>query len=276
MSFVEAIVLGIVQGLTEFLPISSTGHLVLASWLLDWDDPGLELDVTVHAGTLAAVLLYFRREWAAMARGVLSGGAVTEPGPAGDSWNQRRMLVLLAIGTVPLGIVGLITYEQLGGGLRTPTSVGWLLMGTGVALAVGELFGRRLRRLGDLGVRDAGAVGLAQALAVLPGVSRSGVTIVAGLLGNMTRETAARFSFLLATPAILGASVVQAGDWWVGRATADLEWGPLAVAAVMSFVASLAAIRGLMTLLQRGSLRPFVAYCLVAGAAVVAARAAGL
>ncbi len=276
MSFVEAIVLGIVQGLTEFLPISSTGHLVLASWLLDWDDPGLELDVTVHAGTLAAVLLYFRREWAAMARGVLSGGAVTEPGPAGDSWNQRRMLVLLAIGTVPLGIVGLITYERLGGGLRTPTSVGWLLMGTGVALAVGELFGRRLRRLGDLGVRDAGAVGLAQALAVLPGVSRSGVTIVAGLLGNMTRETAARFSFLLATPAILGASVVQAGDWWVGRATADLEWGPLAAAAVMSFVASLAAIRGLMTLLQRGSLRPFVAYCLVAGAAVVAARAAGL
>ncbi|MFW6175048.1 MAG: undecaprenyl-diphosphate phosphatase, partial [Chloroflexota bacterium] len=189
-------------------------------------------------------------------------------------------VLLIALATLPIAVVGVGLYlfaeSFLSDSVRDPTAVGWLLLVTAGILAVGEIAGRHHRSLHALGIKDAALVGGAQVLAALPGISRSGVTISAGMVGHMTRETSARFSFFLAAPAILGDGSAQALDLIQGEvALTNDEWSVLIVAAVAAFVSALAAIKGLMILLHTRSLRPFIGYCIVAGIAVLLARAAG-
>ncbi len=272
MSFIQVIVLAIIQGVTEFLPISSSGHLILGSWLFDWPDQGLAFDAAVHVGTLVAVVVYFRREWYQLLSRLASDGQV-EVDESGGSIKARLLAIMIVVGTIPLAIGGLLLKDSVEANFRTPEAVGWLLIGTALALVVGELVGSRTRKLPGITTTDAGIIGIAQVLAVLPGISRSGVTMVAGLATGMTRDAAARFSMLLATPAIAGAGLLIAVDAVTG--TDDIDWSAAALGAALSAITAYFVIAGLMKLLKSGSFRPFIIYCAVAGIAVVIARAAG-
>ncbi|MEE2842458.1 MAG: undecaprenyl-diphosphate phosphatase [Chloroflexota bacterium] len=272
MSFIQVIVLAVVQGVTEFLPISSSGHLILASWLFDWPDQGIVFDAAVHVGTLVAVVIYFRRQWMQLISGLASDQPV-EVDDSGATLKARTLAILIIVGTIPLVIGGLLAKDSVEAIFRTPETVGWLLIVTAIALVAGELFGKRARRLDDIGKYEAWIIGAAQILAVLPGVSRSGLTMVAGLGFGMTRAAAARFSMLLATPAIAGAGLLIAIDALTG--TEDVDWGSAALGAVLSAITAYFVIAGLMKLLKSGSFRPFIVYCAVVGVAVVIARATG-
>jgi undecaprenyl-diphosphatase len=272
MSFVQVIVLAIIQGVTEFLPISSSGHLILGSWLFNWPDQGLAFDAAVHVGTLVAVVVYFRREWYQLLSRLVSDGQV-EVDESSGSIKARSLAIVIVVGTIPLAIGGLLMKDSVEANFRTPEAVGWLLIGTAFALAVGELVGSRTRGLAGTTLPHALIIGVAQLFAVLPGVSRSGVTIAAGMATGMTRDAAARFSMLLATPAIAGAGLLIAVDSVTG--TGDVDWGAAALGAVLSAITAYFVIAGLMKLLRSGSFRPFIIYCAVAGIAVVIARAAG-
>lgn len=272
MSFVQIIVLALVQGITEFLPISSSGHLILGSWLFDWPDQGILFDTAVHVGTLVAVLVYFRREWVQLIMGLAANRPV-EVDDSNGTVKARTLALLIIVALVPLVIGALLIRDSVEANFRTPEAVGWLLIGTAGALFAGELIGSRIRTLPTLAIPDAIAIGLAQVLAIFPGVSRSGVTMVAGLAVGMTRDAAARFSLLLATPAIAGAGLLIAID--ALNDGDDVDLGAAVLGAVISAITAYLVIAGLMRLLRNGSFRPFIAYCFVAGIAVVIARAAG-
>ncbi|MEO7145471.1 MAG: undecaprenyl-diphosphatase UppP [Bryobacteraceae bacterium] len=203
MPLYQLIVLGIVQGLTEFLPVSSTAHLYLTSWLLGWPDQGLTFDIALHVGTLAAVLIYFFQDWVQ----ILAQGFGLRAGKDPELKRNPMLLWLLAGASIPVGVVGLLFNKQAETTWRTPWVMGIMLIVIGVLMAVSERVGRRIKDMALVSGEDAAAIGVAQALAVIPGASRSGVTIAAGLFRNLDRETAARFSFLLSTPAIAGAAL---------------------------------------------------------------------
>jgi undecaprenyl-diphosphatase len=276
MSFIQIIVLAVVQGITEFLPISSSGHLILGSWLFDWPDQGLVFDTAVHVGTLSAVLVYFRREWIQLATGLAGNGAV-EVDDSGGTIKARSLAILIIAGTIPLVVLSPFLKDSIEDKFRDPTTVGWFLIGTAVALIIGELIGKRTHKnalsLTVLKVPQAFTIGLIQVLAVFPGISRSGTTIVAGLALGLKRDAAARFSMLLATPALAGAGVLVAFDALDGNESTD--WGAAVLGAAISAITAYFVIAGLMKLLRNGSFKPFIIYCAVAGAAVVIARAAG-
>ncbi len=273
MSFIQIVVLALVQGITEFLPISSSGHLILGSWLFNWPDQGIVFDTAVHVGTLTAVVVYFRREWIQLIMGV-SANQLVEIDDSGDTIRARTLAMLIVVGSLPLAIGGLLMKDSIEANFRTPESVGWLLIGTAGALLLGELLSRKVRVLSSLKLPDAVLIGLAQVMAVFPGISRSGVTIVAGMAVGMTRSSAARFSMLLATPAIAGAGLLVAIDALSGNESVD--WGAAVLGAVISAVTAFLVIAGFMKLLRNGSLKPFIVYCAVAGVAVLIARAAGV
>lgn len=258
MSLWKAAVLGVVQGLTEFLPVSSSAHLVLVPWALGWADPGLTFDVAVHLGTLGSLLLYFGKDLAALARRIASGA------PDGV-----RLVLALAVGTVPGAAAGYVAkgfFEEL---FTRPDWVGVFLLGTAALLTVAERVGRQSRSLEALGPAEAVWIGIAQAVAIAPGISRSGATIAAGLLLGLTREAAARFSFLLAIPIIFGAGVYQ----FLGLRLADgapVPWAPLLAGFVAALVTGYAAIGALLRYLRTRSLSPFALYCLLLGLLVVA------
>lgn len=270
MSIVEAIVLAIVQGLTEFLPISSSGHLVLARWLFGWDDPGLDFDVAVHIGTLAAILFAFRREAWDVFRGLQADAGMVE------GLRPRRLVWLGFLGTVPIVIVGGLLYETLQDELRDATTAGAFLLVTGGLIAGAEW---RLRRsneaasLASLDERRSLAVGVAQCLSVLPGISRSGMCMVAGMAIGQSREAAARWAFWLSMPALAGAGVLAVAALIDGHESVDAA--ALIVGALVSFATALIAIKALLWLVRGRSLIPFAVYCLVAGLGVLIARAAG-
>jgi undecaprenyl-diphosphatase len=272
MSFAQTIILALVQGITEFLPISSSGHLILGSWLFDWPDQGIFFDTAVHVGTLMAVLAYFRREWIQLVGG-LAANQLVEIDDSGGTVRARTLALLIVVAMVPLVVGALLIREGVEANFRTPEAVGWLLIGTAGALLAGELIGSRVRKLPSLAVPDAVAIGLVQIMAIFPGVSRSGVTMVAGLAVGMTRDAAARFSLLLATPAIAGAGLLIAID--ALNESEGVDWGAAILGAVISAITAYLVIAGLMRLLRSGSFRPFIAYCFVAGIAVVIARASG-
>lgn len=259
MSLWEATILGVVQGLTEFLPISSSAHLVLVPWALGWRDPGLTFDVTVHLGTLLSLLIYFGRDLAHLARRLLVGA------PDGG-----RLLSALIVGTLPGAAAGYFAKRFFEALFARPDWVGVFLLGTAALLAVAEGTGRRSRSLATLGVPEALCIGVAQAVAIAPGISRSGATIAAALFLGFTREAAARFSFLLAIPIIFGAGAYQLlGLRHVGPAS--IAWGPLVVGFFVAFATGYAAIGGLLRYLRTRSLHPFAVYCLLVGTLVVAA-----
>ncbi|RLC58219.1 MAG: undecaprenyl-diphosphatase UppP [Chloroflexi bacterium] len=265
----RAIILGIVQGLTEFLPVSSSGHLIAVRELFDWqfaDD--LTFDVSLHLGTTIAVLVFFWREWTRMLRSALrrlTGERRLDSAGAYDD----RMLFFVAAGSVPVAIVGLALNSWIEDEIRSPIVVGATLIAFGLTLAFAEWAGRRQRTLSDLGLRDALLIGLVQAVSLVPGVSRSGVTISAGLLLGFTREEAARFSFVLSTPAILGAGMLTLGEA-IRDDTLSGNLDVIIAGTVVAAVVGWLSISVLLRLVQSRSFLPFVVYRLAAGAFLVA------
>ena len=272
MSFIQLVVLSVIQGLTEFLPVSSTGHLILGSWLFNWPDQGFLFDVAVHVGTLSAVVIYFRREWLQLLTGLASNQLV-EVDDSGGVVKARTLILLIIIGTIPLAVAGLIINENIFVSFRTPEVVGWLLIGTAGVLFLGEILGSGVRKLGASTPTNAALIGLVQITAVLPGISRSGVTMAAGLALGMSRDAAVRFSMLLAAPAIAGAGLflaLRASQW-----PTETDLGAMVVGALLSACTAYVAIRWLVRLLRTGSFRPFIFYCLTVGVGVVVARSVG-
>lgn len=259
MSIIQAIILGIVQGATEFIPVSSSGHLVLVPWLLGWDSPGLVFDTVVHWGTLVAVLAYFWRDWwiliTAWFRGLVRW-----------DWSDHnaRLLWLILLGTIPAAVIGYLLEDFFESLFGAPVWVSIFLLVTAGLLTVSEWLGWRTRRLADLHWPDALIVGLGQAAAIAPGISRSGATISVGLLRGFRREEAARFSFLLATPIILGAGLFKLMDLF--SAPEPLAQIPMLVAGfVAAAVCGYLCIWFLLRYLQRGKLYPFAIYCACLG-----------
>lgn len=265
MDWMQAVLLGLVQGVTEFLPISSSAHLILTSYLLGWEDQGLAFDMAANSGSLVAVIACFAGSWRKLAAAGL--------GLAGSDPADRRLAGQLLLATVPVAVAGLAFQ-------------GWLAVaGRGIALiaATTLLFGLLLdwadRRgvgradLAALGWRAALAIGLMQALALVPGTSRSGVTITAALLVGLSREAAVRFSFLLAVPVGLLVAAKDLLDLW--RAPPTVAVGPVAVGFVVSAVAAYAAIRWLLGWVRRRDFRLFVVYRVALGLALLAVLAIG-
>src|SRR5260370_27943392 len=202
MPLLHVIVLAVVQGLTEFLTISSTAHLYLTSWLFGWQVEGLDFDIGLHLGTLLAVLLYFAKDWVQI---IAQGFGIRMKGDE-ELKHNHMLLWLLAVGSVPIGIAGMVFKKQAETAWRSPFVIGGMLIAVGVLMYVADEVGQQQRDLSSVDLPDALTIGVAQALAVVPGTSRTGVTSSAGLFRNMTRESAARFSFLLSTPAIAAAA----------------------------------------------------------------------
>jgi undecaprenyl-diphosphatase len=258
VSYFQALVLGVVQGVTEFLPVSSSGHLILVPRLFGWPDQGLAFDAAIHLGTLAALLAYFRDELVGLLTGALS----------------RRLALLLAAATVPGALAGLLLDRVIAAHVRAPLLVAAV---TAVWAGIMALADRRARTERDgrgdplerVRPGQALAVGFAQALALVPGTSRSGVTITVGLFAGLDRATAARFSFLLGIPITAGAGAVKMLDLLRGGG-AGADAGPLVAALLAAFASGWVAVWFLVTYLERGSLRPFVVYRLVLAAVIAA------
>ena len=256
MSYLHAAVLGVVQGLSEFLPISSSGHLVLVPRLLGWEDQGLGFDAVMHLGTLAALLVYFRREL----QNIVAG-------------TDRRLGWLLVAATVPGGLAGLLFEKAIESRLRSPIVVAVsLIVWALVMLAADRYAGRHRRaiaRPSDVGWGAGLAVGVSQALALIPGTSRSGITITTGLFAGMDRATAARFAFLLSIPITAGAGGLKMLHF-LRHGWDPSVLGPLAVGMLTSFLAGFAAVWFLVNFLQRGTLVPFVVYRCALGILILA------
>ena len=258
MDLWQTLVLAVVQGLTEFLPISSAAHLILVPVLTQWPDQGLAFDVAVHAGTLAAVLVYFRSELAALFQGWLR--SITEREHSAES----RLAWGVLLGTAPAGLAGLLFSDIVQTTLRSPMVIAAATIGFGLLLWWADARGRRARGIDRIGLADAMAIGLAQAIALVPGTSRSGITITAGLMLGLTRQAAARFSFLLSIPVIALATGFEAVE--VARGHASVSLSQLAIGAVAAGVSAYLCIEVFLRLLDRIGMLPFVIYRLVLGA----------
>jgi undecaprenyl-diphosphatase len=263
MTLFQAIVLGIVQGLTEFIPISSTGHLVLVPALFGWEfEPksAFVFDVLVQWGTLVAVIAYFRKELITLFRGLLDGlkqGQIfTEP--------RARLAWLILLSSLPAAIAGLLLKSWVEGAINNPLVVSIFLLGNALLLFISERVSGFGRRLQDLTVNDSIWVGIAQVFALFPGISRSGSTIAAGLLRNLERRDAARFSFLMAIPVMLGAGIVALID--LSQAVdASAQIGPLVTGFLAATIVGYLAIRWLLRYLAQKSLIIFAFYCFIIG-----------
>lgn len=263
MSELQSIVLGLVQGLSEFLPISSSGHLILVPIATGWADQGLTFDVAVHMGSLGAVLLYFRHDLLAMLKGM---GDWKEPGLLNHP--GRHLIALIAVGTLPIILGGLGIKLLLGTeNLRNAWVVGCTSIFFGSALYIADRIGARERGITQMGFSDALVIGCAQVLALIPGTSRSGVTMTAARLLGLQRAEAARFSFLLSIPAILAAGLLVTLEVMGGEG--DGLDSSVILGLLAAFLSAWAAIAFLMNWLRRESFTPFVIYRLLLGVALL-------
>jgi undecaprenyl-diphosphatase len=266
MSLSHVVILAVVQGFTEFLPISSSAHLALAPWLLGWKDQGLTFDIALHFGTLAAVLIYFFRDWLQ----IFAHGFGLRYGRDPDLQRNPRLLWLLAAASIPIGIFGFLFKAEAETSWRNPIVIGTMLIVVGLLMALAEKVGKRKKNIGQVSFADSMVVGISQALAIVPGTSRSGITITAGLFREIDREAAARFSFLLSTPAIAAA----AADAFVDL----LRHGGIEPHLRTAFILgmSLSALTGCLVIsfflryLRRHSLYFFVYYRVIFGIIVIA------
>lgn len=252
MTTLQIVVLAIVQGLTEFLPISSSGHLVLVPYLIEWTDQGLAFDVAVHFGSLVAVCLFFREDILGLLRGSarILGGDIKSP--------QSYMALAIALGTIPAAAAGLLFASWIEANLRDPSIIVYTLAGYGILMALADRFAKREKGITDIRIRDALVIGVAQALALVPGTSRSGVTITAGRLLGFERQDAARFSFLLSAPVILLATVYKGAELILGDTV--VAWGQLALGVVVSAIVAYLSIEFFMRFVSRIGLAPFAIY----------------
>ena len=259
MSLLEAIIIGIIQGATEFLPISSDGHLVLVPTVFGLTPPDLVLIGLVHAGTLLAILSYFWRDLIAIARDVLAGLAQRQP----LATPNARLGYFMLLGSIPAGIVGLLALDFFEAQFGSPTVAAAGLLVTAAFLVIGERLKSGTKSLDRLTWLDALIIGSFQVLALFPGISRSGTTIAAGLGRGLDRPTAARFSFLVGLPAIAGAGLLSIID--IFSAQGSLPMGHYAAAFVAAAVVGYGCIAFLLNWLKRHTLYPFAIYCAVAG-----------
>jgi len=241
MEIYQAIILGIVQGLTEFIPVSSTAHLILIPWLFGWKGEAntLLFDVSLHGGTLFALLIYFRREWVEILKG------------------DKKLLILLFIGSLPAAIIGMLLENVVSSYLRGP----WIIVFTLITVGVIMLFSERkngLKSFKDINKKDAIFVGAAQAIALIPGVSRSGITISAALLRQIKREDAAKYSFLLCMPIVTGAVVLEGSK--IFKRPTDFDIFFILIGVFFSMISSLCVIRFLLWFFKSFSLKLFVYY----------------
>jgi undecaprenyl-diphosphatase len=265
----QVVVLAIVQSLTEFLPISSTAHLTLIPRLLGWDSPqlnSLDFDIALHLGTLVALVTYFFRDWLQ----IVANGFGMNFGHDPQLGHNRRLLWLLAIATVPVGVFGYIFKEQAETTWRNGFVIGTALIGIGIVMYAAERLARLKKDLGDVSLRDSIAIGASQALAIIPGVSRSGITISTGLFRNMNREAAARFSFLLSTPALAGAALKAFHDLHKHGGLSSGMQMPVLVGVIVSAVTGWIVIAFFLRFLRTHTLRFFVCYRILFGIIIIA------
>ncbi len=258
MSIIEAIVLGIVQGLTEFIPVSSSAHLVLVPWWLGWDPPPLAFDTVLHLGTLLVVVAYFWRDWWDLAQAVLD----RLRGRSDDA--KWRLALAILVGTIPAAVIGYLFEDYFEAMFGQPVFVAATLLVTGVILIFAEAWKRGGLPLANIRLKDAVVIGFAQAVAIVPGISRSGATIAAGLWRGLDRPAAARYSFLLSAPIIFGAGIFQLRNLAGGGADA-IGITPLVVGFFAAAISGFLAIRFLMRFLQTRSLYLFAGYVWVFG-----------
>ena len=266
MPLAQVIVLAIVQGLTEFLPVSSTAHLYLSSWLLGWKPEALDFDISLHIGTLLAVLIYFLPDWIQ----IVTQGFGVRIGHDEQLKHNQMLLWLLAIGSIPVGVAGLAFNKQVEGPWRNSYVMGTTLVLVGVVMWLADRGGRDIRDLGSLNLPDSIVIGVSQVLALVPGTSRSGITISAGLFRDFTREAAARFSFLLSTPAIAAAAGKALYDMHKQRGLASMVSPTFWMGVAVSTSTGCAVIGLFLYYLRRGSFRPFVYYRVIFGIIVLA------
>jgi undecaprenyl-diphosphatase len=271
VSLLEAIVLGIAQGLTEFLPISSTGHLRIIPAFAGWEDPGAAFTAVTQLGTMAAVLLYFRQDLARIARAWLRSVRDRDARRELDA----RLGWYILLGTIPIGIFGILFKDQIETGARDLYLIGVTLIVLGLVLLVADRTGKLERSIEQIRTRDGFLMGLAQALALIPGVSRSGSTITAGLFLGFDRTAAARFSFLLSIPAVVLSGLLELGSIVSGEEGQHTGAAELAVATLLAFVTGYASIAFLLRWLTSHSLTVFVVYRVALGALVIALTASG-
>jgi undecaprenyl-diphosphatase len=264
MGLLRPVILGAVQGITEFLPISSSAHLILIPWFLGWPDLGLTFDVALHLGTLLSLLLYFGRDWQDLVRAFWL--SLKERQIGGDP--LRRMSWLLLLGSLPAVLVGLLAEEVIEGRFRNPASIAALMICLGGVLFYADRSRGLKKGVEEIGLREALVIGLAQATALFPGVSRSGVTITAGLFLGLRREAAARFSFLLASPIVAGAALFK-GLSLLKSGLSPADRIPFLLGISSAALLGFLSIRYLLRYLQRGRLAPFAFYRWVVGVAAL-------
>lgn len=266
MPLYQAIILALVQALTEFLPISSTAHLILFPWFAGWRDPGLAFDVALHAGTLLALVLYFFKDWLTL---ILCGFGMKYPAmaPDEDIAHNRKMFWFLVLGTIPAGVAGLLFHHQIEEKLRQPKIIGVSLILIALLMWWADSKRDLTRKEAESNLGDALTIGTAQALALWPGVSRSGITITTGLFRRLNRAAATRFSFILSVPAITGAVVMELPKLLKMHKAGglDLPLSTLAISVLVAGVAGYFVIAFFLRYLQTRTLKVFVVYRLVFG-----------
>ena len=271
MSSLQAVVLAIVQAVTEFLPISSSGHLILVPRFLGWPDQGLAFDVATHAGTLLAVLVYFRNDVIDLIQGFLTG----KPRSLHVDFAPRPLAWAIILGTIPAGVAGLLFKDWISGEARNPVLIACTAIFYGLLLGWADRRGEKYREIGSVTASAALMVGVAQALALVPGTSRSGITMTAALLLGFTRPAAARFSFLLSIPITAASCAVEAADVLQGAVDPG-QYVPMAIALAVSAVAGYLVIAGLLAWLRRQPLTVFVVYRVILGLVILATFGLGL
>ncbi len=270
MSLFEAIVLGLVQGLTEFLPISSTAHLRIIPALVGWDDPGAAYSAIIQLGTVVAVLAYFAKDILKLTRGFVRGLVDRQPFGTEDS----RLAWFVGLGTIPISVVGLLFKSAIKTSLRSLYVISASLIILAVVLFIVERAASHQRRIADMTLKDGLIIGLWQALALIPGSSRSGTTITGGLALGLRREDAARYSFLLSIPATTLAGLLSLKDIISDPAPAPVM--AMVVGTVVSFAAGLATISGLLRFVRTQSMLVFIVYRVVLGVALLGLLSAGV
>jgi undecaprenyl-diphosphatase len=266
MPLYQAIVLAVIQGLTEFLPVSSTAHLALVPQLFHWADPGLGFDVALHVGTLAAVLIYFFRDWVQV---VVNGIGFSYRGSKPDE-NSRALLWYLVVGTIPAGLAGLKFQKYAEHAWRSPYIIGAMLIGVAIIMYLSDKTGAEKNGLDQMSWFDVIMIGVGQAFAIIPGVSRSGITIAAARFRHFNREASARFSFLLSTPVIGAAALKDAWDLHKAGGIPPEMKLPYLAGVLVSAIVGLIVIAFFLYYLRRHSLSVFVGYRIVFGIIVIA------
>jgi undecaprenyl-diphosphatase len=261
MDMIQSIVLGAIQGITEFLPISSTAHLVLLPWFFSWKDKGLTFDVALHVGSLLAIILFFWRDWVLIISDFLKSAAERsfEGRPSG------RIGMFILIGTIPGALSGLLFEKEAAGLLRNPLSIAFTISAFGLLLYISDRFSRRYKSVEDMSLTDCIIVGFVQALAIIPGVSRSGITITGAMFRNFKRDEAAKFSFLLAAPLIAGAGIFESRH----LSYAEVTSASFIAGFIASTVFSYLAIKYLLRFVRRESYTLFVIYRLLLAFVIV-------